>query len=148
DNFQERPFRGVARRTSPTNLGLALLAAQAAYDLGYLTRSALLDRLAHQLDAIARLDRHRGHLYNWYSTETGRPLSPRYVSTVDSGNLAAALVALRQGLRETVEAPWPAPGLEDALGDALAALGEVIARPRADATGESTRLVVAAARAF
>ena len=109
DNFQEQPFRGVARRTSPTNLALALLAAQAAYDFGYLSRSALLDRLAHQLDAMDGLERHAGHLYNWYSTETGAPLHPRYVSTVDSGNLAAALVALREGLRETPDAPWPSP---------------------------------------
>ncbi|MEP0548892.1 MAG: glucoamylase family protein [Rhodothermales bacterium] len=148
DNFQEQPFRGVARRTSPTNLGLALLAAQAAHDFGYLSRSALLDRLAHQLSAIDELERHAGHLYNWYSTETGAPLHPRYVSSVDSGNLAAALVALREGLRETPDAAWPSPGLADALADALAALDEVIARPRADVTGESTRLVVAAARSL
>ena len=148
DNFQEQPFRGVARRTSPTNLALALLSAQAAYDFGYLSRSALLDRLAHQLGAIAGLERHAGHLYNWYSTETGAPLHPRYVSTVDSGNLAAALVALREGLRETPDAPWPSPSLAEGVRDALAALDEVIARPRADVTGESTRLVVAAARSL
>ena len=148
DNYQEQPFRGVARRTSPTNLALALLAAQSAYDLGYLSRSALLERIGHQLGAIDNLERYAGHLYNWYSTETGAPLHPRYVSTVDSGNLAASLVALREGLRETPDAPWPSPSLADGLRDALAALDEVIARPRADATGESTRLVVAASRTF
>ncbi|HYE96911.1 MAG TPA: glucoamylase family protein [Rubricoccaceae bacterium] len=148
DNFQEQPFKGRARRTSPTNIGLALLAAQAAYDLGYLTRTDLADRLDAQLSALARLDRHRGHFFNWYTTETATPLPPRYVSTVDSGNLAACLVALRQALLETRDAPWPAPGLADALRDALRALDETLALPRADLTGESTRPVAEAVEAL
>ncbi|HUT79238.1 MAG TPA: glucoamylase family protein, partial [Polyangia bacterium] len=98
DNYQENPAPVVAHRTSPTNMGLALLANLSAHDFGYLTTAQLIERTAAALATMQDLERHRGHFYNWYDTQTLQPLSPRYVSTVDSGNLAAHLLTLRQGL--------------------------------------------------
>lgn len=103
DNFQETPVSVVARRTSPTNIGLALLANLTAYDFGYITMNQLLERTKDVLESMSRLERYRGHFYNWYSTETLSPLMPRYVSSVDSGNLSAHLLTLRQGLLELTE---------------------------------------------
>ncbi len=103
DNFQEgeggEPGR-IARRTSPTNIGMTLLSTVAAHDLGYLTTERLLHRLDATMQTIEGLERHQGHLLNWYDTATRTPLLPRYISTVDSGNLAGALLALAQALDE------------------------------------------------
>ncbi len=120
DNLQLQPAQGLARRTSPTNIGLALNAVQAAHDLGYLPRTEEVRRLGLMLGAVERLERYRGHLYNWYGTGTGEVMAPRYVSTVDSGNLAGALLALKQGLLEVADAPWPNPGMLQGLADTLA----------------------------
>jgi cyclic beta-1,2-glucan synthetase len=98
DNFQEDPPRGAAHRTSPTNIGLSLLANLAAYDFGYLTVGGLIERVELSLRSVEKLPRYRGHLYNWYDTRTLEPLRPRYVSTVDSGNLAGHLLTLAAGL--------------------------------------------------
>ena len=98
DNYQEHPFAGVAHRTSPTNMGLALLANLAAYDFGYISAGRLVERTAKALDTMAALERHRGHFYNWYDTQSLQPLLPIYISTVDSGNLAGHLLTLRAGL--------------------------------------------------
>ncbi|MCJ7557613.1 MAG: cellobiose phosphorylase, partial [Gammaproteobacteria bacterium] len=100
DHFQEAPLGIVAHRTSPTNIGLALLSALGAYDLGYLEALTLSARLTSSLDTLENLERFRGHFLNWYDTRSLDPLQPRYVSTVDSGNLAACLLALRQGCLE------------------------------------------------
>ena len=100
DNDQRRPPTGVAHRTSPTNVGLGLLSCLAAIDLGFVTRDAGLARIEACLETVETLPKLRGHLYNWYQTETLAPLTPRYVSTVDSGNLCACLIALRAGLTE------------------------------------------------
>ena len=97
DNFQETPDGGLARRTSPTNIGMGLLSTLAAHDLGFIDTSELVERLEAALDTIERLERHEGHLLNWYETHTLAALWPRYVSTVDSGNLVAALMALDVG---------------------------------------------------
>lgn len=105
DHFQEHPGGTVARRTSPTNIGLMLLSALAAWDFGYLRASRLLALLQNAFESLTRLQRHRGHLFNWYDTSSLMPLSPRYVSTVDSGNLAACLLALADGCREVASAP-------------------------------------------
>ena len=86
DNFQEDPGAIVAHRTSPTNIGMMLLSSLAAWDLGYLGTREFASRLENVFDTLGKLDRHRGHLLNWYDTRTLEPLSPRYVSTVDSGN--------------------------------------------------------------
>ncbi|MEG2979327.1 MAG: cyclic beta 1-2 glucan synthetase, partial [Stenotrophomonas sp.] len=98
DNIQEHPSLVVARRTSPTNIGLSLLANLSAWDFGYLQLGAVAERTALTFDTLDQLPRHRGHFLNWYDTETLAPLPPRYVSTVDSGNLAGHLLTLRQGL--------------------------------------------------
>ncbi len=88
----------VAHRTSPTNMGLALLANLAAYDFGYISAGRLVERTANALHTMAALERHRGHFYNWYDTQSLQPLLPIYISTVDSGNLAGHLLTLRAGL--------------------------------------------------
>ncbi len=98
DNYQEYQTAVVAHRTSPTNMGLALLANLSAYDFGYSTAGQFIQRTENALRTMEALDRHRGHFYNWYDTQSLKPLLPRYVSTVDSGNLAAHLLTLRQGL--------------------------------------------------
>ena len=120
DNVQEHPTLVVARRTSPTNIGMALLADLAAVDFGYLPVGGLMARAANTFATLDTLPRYRGHFYNWYDTETLRPLPPHYVSTVDSGNLAGHLLTLRQGLLGLIEAPLlPAhawAGLADTVG--------------------------------
>jgi cyclic beta-1,2-glucan synthetase len=100
DNVQEASELRIAHRTSPTNIGMGLLSTLAAHDLGYLDTGQVTDRIESTLTTVEALERHEGHLLNWYDTESLAPLAPRYVSTVDSGNLAAALMALAAGLRE------------------------------------------------
>ena len=98
DNFQEWPAPKTTHRTSPTNMGLALLANLAAYDFGYISLDSLIERTTNALDTMEKLERYSGHFYNWYDTQTLLPMHPLYVSTVDSGNLAAHMLTLRQGL--------------------------------------------------
>jgi cellobiose phosphorylase len=100
DNVQEAPEERIAHRTSPTNIGMGLLSTLAAHDLGYLRTNQLADRVDGALTTVESLERHEGHLLNWYDTINLAPLSPRYVSTVDSGNLAGSLLALSAGLRQ------------------------------------------------
>ena len=124
DNYQERPLGAVAHRTSPTNMGLALLANLSAYDLGYLTAGQLLERTENALHTMGELERHRGHFYNWYDTLSLKPLSPLYISTVDSGNLAGNLLTLRPGLLALVDDKILSPRLFHGLGDTLENLAE------------------------
>lgn len=98
DNFQEHPDPKIAHRTSPTNMGLSLLSTLTAYDFGYLPAGKLIENITNTLNTIRKLDRYNGHFYNWYDTITLAPLAPRYISTVDSGNLAGHLIVLNQGL--------------------------------------------------
>ena len=100
DNVQDEPPRGAAHRTSPTNIGLSLLASLAAHDFGYITAEVLLARTRDTLASLDRMERHAGHFLNWYDTRTLAPLLPRYVSTVDSGNLVGCLLTLAAGLDE------------------------------------------------
>ena len=100
DNFQEDPRPVVAHRTSPTNMGLYLLSTLAAHDFGYLGTLDTVERLEATLAAMSRLELLRGHFYNWYDTRDLHPLNPKYVSSVDSGNLAGHLLALGNGCRE------------------------------------------------
>jgi len=113
----------VASRTSPTNIGMALLANLSAYDFGYCALTRLLQRTTDTLETMSRMERYRGHLLNWYNTTTLAPLLPRYVSTVDSGNLAGQLRILASGFRELVETPIVPEsvlhGLRDILGIVL-----------------------------
>ena len=112
DNYQETPVAVLARRTSPTNIGLSLLANLTAYDFGYIDVHQLLERTTNTFHTMDRLERYCGHFYNWYSTKTLEPLLPRYVSTVDSGNLAGHLLILRQGLLALSDDPLLRPTIE------------------------------------
>ncbi len=105
DYFQEDPREVVAHRTSPTNMGMLLMSILAAYDLGYVGLRDLVPRLRATFDGMAGLERYRGHFLNWYDTRSLEPLSPRYVSTVDSGNLAACLLTLGQACQDLRQAP-------------------------------------------
>jgi cyclic beta-1,2-glucan synthetase len=100
DNIQEHPVAVLARRTSPTNIGLSLLATLTACDFGYIAPGQLIERTQNTFQAMASLERYQGHFYNWYDTQYLKPSHPIYVSTVDSGNLAAHLLTLRAGLAE------------------------------------------------
>src|SRR5204863_5975001 len=105
DNYQEDPKSELAHRTSPTNIGLSLAANLAAHDFGYVSLARVLDRTELTLATLEKLERYRGHYFNWYDTRSLKPLEPRYVSTVDSGNLFAGLLVLRQGLLEKARVP-------------------------------------------
>ncbi|MCK9221749.1 MAG: glycosyl transferase family 36 [Limnochordia bacterium] len=105
DHIQEEPHFKIAHRTSPTNIGLGIIANLAAWDFGYIGMLEMLDRLEASFASMLRLKRWHGHLYNWYDTETLKPLEPRFVSTVDSGNLAGYLITLVQGLDHAYEVP-------------------------------------------
>ncbi len=108
DHHQEAPTARIAHRTSPTNVAMGLLGSLAAYDLGYMHRDDLAARIGRTFDTLDRMTKYAGHLLNWYDTSTLAPLAPRYVSTVDSGNLAGALLALAAGLREIASKPLDA----------------------------------------
>nr|WP_318505666.1 glucoamylase family protein [Bacillus sp. T3] len=104
DNVQIEPANGVAHRTSPTNIGLYLTCTLAARDFEFIDTPELIIRLERTVKTIERMEKWEGHLYNWYDTRTLKPLNPRYVSTVDSGNLIGCLIAVREGLAEWLEA--------------------------------------------
>jgi cyclic beta-1,2-glucan synthetase len=105
DNYQVSHQDRLAMRTSPTNIGLWMSSALGAHDCGYLTINQLVEKLSRTMASISRLERYEGHLLNWYDIQTLAPLEPRYVSTVDSGNLLGALWAMEQGLEEMVHQP-------------------------------------------
>ena len=100
DNYQEKPFKGVAHRSSPTNIGMGLTSNIVAYDLGYITMIEFVDKVDLILNSIKDLKKVNGHYLNWYNTKTKEPLWPRYVSTVDSGNLLGNLWVLKQAMEE------------------------------------------------
>jgi cyclic beta-1,2-glucan synthetase len=105
DHFQENPRGSVAHYTTPTNIGLFLSSILSAYDLGYIGLLELAVRLRSTFESMDRLEHYRGHLLNWYDSQTLAALPPRYISTVDSGNLAACLIALKQGCLALADAP-------------------------------------------
>ena len=119
DNVQMNGEVAVAARTSPTNIAMALLSDLAACDFGWCSVSRLTGRVSRTFETLGSMERHRGHLFNWYDIHTLEPLPPRYVSTVDSGNLVGCLMVLAGGLEELRDAPvLPArlfAGLEDTL---------------------------------
>jgi cyclic beta-1,2-glucan synthetase len=100
DNVQEAPIHVVAHRTSPTNIGLLLLSTLAARDLGLLDSELMFERISNTINTLEKLEKQNGNLYNWYDTRTLKPLRPRYISTVDSGNLVCSLIALREGCKD------------------------------------------------
>ncbi len=98
DNFQEYPVPVIAHRTSPTNIGFSLLANLSAYDFGYINIKEVTDRTLNTFRTLEIMERYKGHFYNWYDTRTLEPLMPRYISSVDSGNLVGYVMILRSGL--------------------------------------------------
>jgi len=125
DNFQETPAPVVANRTSPTNVGLYLLSVVAAREFGWIGTRDAVDRITATFAALDRLERYRGHFYNWYDTHDLRPLDPKYVSTVDSGNFAGHLLVLAESCRLWAGEPagtvarWR-EGIQDSLNELTA----------------------------
>lgn len=105
DNYQENPYRGEAHRTSPTNMGMALISDLIAYHMSYITLGTLIDRLENTLSSMEKLDKYRGHFYNWYDTTSCKTLWPRYISTVDSGNLLGYLMIIKKELENIKNEP-------------------------------------------
>ncbi|HVJ43470.1 MAG TPA: glucoamylase family protein, partial [Dongiaceae bacterium] len=141
DNFQEDPKAVLAHRTSPTNIGLYLLSVVSARDFGWIGRFDATERVSATLATMGQLERFRGHFFNWYDTRDLRPLDPKYVSTVDSGNLAGHLLVLAHTCREWRERPVIAPSsLLNALQDALALAREALRSLQAAETAEATSL--------
>ena len=105
DNFQEDPEPVVAARTSPTNIGLQLMSIISARDLGFITFESMIDRLEKVFRTLERMRRYRGHFYNWYDLRDLRVMEPSYISTVDSGNFAGHLIAVKQGCLEMMRDP-------------------------------------------
>ncbi|MCX5805829.1 MAG: cyclic beta 1-2 glucan synthetase [Proteobacteria bacterium] len=125
DNYQEHPLEKVAHRTSPTNMGIALLANLSAWDFGYISTGQLIHRTTNAFRTMDVMERFRGHFYNWYDTESLNPLLPMYISTVDSGNLAAYLLTLRAGLNALPDEIIMGSKVFDGLLDTLKILMDV-----------------------
>lgn len=132
DNYQEKPVAQVANRTSPTNIGLSLLANLSACDFGFISTTQLLERTTNTFNTLHKLERYKGHFYNWYDTQTLQPLWPKYISTVDSGNLAGHLLVLRQGLLSISSQEIAGKRLLTGLRDTLMALEECRSKAEPD----------------
>ena len=141
DNFQEYPAPAIASRTSPTNIGMSLLADLAAVDFGYLTAGECLQRIGNTLASMEELERYRGHFYNWYDTRTLQPLHPQYVSSVDSGNLAGCLLTLQAGLAELKHQPVLSLNALQGLQDTLQVLAEQLPASPAPELAKKIRLL-------
>jgi len=119
DNYQEEPVDVLAHRTSPTNIGLSLLANLSALDFGYITTRQFIERTANTLHTMKIMDRHRGHFYNWYDTQSLEPLFPLYISSVDSGNLTGYLLILKSGLFSLCDRKIIGPQIFSGIRDTL-----------------------------
>jgi cyclic beta-1,2-glucan synthetase len=128
DNFQEDPKPVIAHRTSPTNIGLYLLSAICAHDLGWSGAAEVTDRIEQTFQTLGKLEMYRGHFYNWYDTRDLRPLDPKYVSTVDSGNFAGNLIVIANACRELYRTPWDGKCMLDGVEDDLRLLRDAMAR--------------------
>jgi cyclic beta-1,2-glucan synthetase len=126
DNYQDSPHEQTAHRTSPTNIGLLLVASVSAYDFGYVGPRELVLRLQRAFDSISRLQHYQGHLLNWYDTKTLQPLTPKYVSTVDSGNFAGCLLAVKHACAEVSMALVLRTEEWEGLSDAILLLDAVV----------------------
>ncbi|REL37729.1 glycosyltransferase 36 [Rhodohalobacter sp. SW132] len=126
DNYQEKPNTPIAERTSPTNIGLALVSTQVAYNRGYITLSELLERVWFTLNSMEQLERYEGHFYNWYETRLGEVLHPKYISTVDSGNLAAGLISIRESISKTMRSRGVNQNIWDGLTDTVITVQDVL----------------------
>ncbi|MEZ2129934.1 MULTISPECIES: GH36-type glycosyl hydrolase domain-containing protein [unclassified Sinorhizobium] len=127
DNIQETPHLTVAARTSPTNVGVYLLSVVSARQFGWIGFEQTIERLEQTIATVDRMEKFRGHLLNWYHTDTLAPLGPRYVSAVDSGNLAGHLIAVSSACRNWAEAPSAhMQGSLDGVGDTAGILEETL----------------------
>jgi cellobiose phosphorylase len=127
DNVQEEPVEVVACRTSPTNIGMGLVSTLAAFELGFISARRLAEQLQRTLSTAESLERFEGHLLNWYETKNLVPLLPRYVSTVDSGNLAASLLSVASGLKRILAGgPRKTTLLFDSVRDTAGLLEEAV----------------------
>ncbi|HZI52891.1 MAG TPA: glucoamylase family protein, partial [Chitinophagaceae bacterium] len=126
DNYQEHPVDRIAHRTSPTNVGLYLLSNLSACDFGYITNSILVERSSNTLNTLDRMEKYRGHLYNWYDTVSLLPMSPRYISTVDSGNFVGSLLTLRQAILKIPDTKILQENVFEGLLDTIAVLTEKV----------------------
>ncbi|WP_273209163.1 GH36-type glycosyl hydrolase domain-containing protein [Marinobacter subterrani] len=148
DNFQAYPAPAIASRTSPTNIGMALLADLAAVDFGYLTVGECLHRIDNTLATMEKLERYRGHFFNWYDTRTLQPLHPQYVSSVDSGNLVGALLTLKAGLAEMKYQPVPSTCALQGLQDTLQVLADELPAALTPELAENIRVLQDTLRAL
>jgi len=124
DNFQEDPQPKIAHRTSPTNIGLLLLSTISAHDFGYIGTLELTERLRFTFATLEKLEKIRGHYLNWYDTQTLLPLSPRYISTVDSGNLAGHLLTVKEAVKEVANRKLFDTHVMEGLADSLEMMRE------------------------
>ena len=131
DNYQESPVERIAHRTSPTNIGLSLLANLSALDFGYIFPGTMLDRCSNTFQTMEKMEQYEGHLYNWYDTQSLVPLSPKYISTVDSGNMVGHLLVLKQGLMGVVEEDIIPRRFYRAIGDTVNIVKEKASNPAA-----------------
>ncbi len=127
DNVQETPVREIFLRTSPTNIGLWMLATVAASDFGYITIDDLVARNLGTLETVGRLERFEDHLFNWYDLSKLEPLHPRYVSTVDSGNLLASLWTFETSCDELATRPVLNASALRGIADTLGVLRQISA---------------------
>ena len=126
DNFQEDPDNGVATRTSPTNMGMGFTSNLTAYDLGYIGILEVVDRTDKILSSMESLEMYKGHFYNWYDTVSKEPLKPRYISTVDSGNLVGYLWITAEALKEYLSTPIINKNKQQGLKDTLVLANEEV----------------------
>jgi cyclic beta-1,2-glucan synthetase len=139
DNFQEEPKPTTAHRTSPTNLGLYLLSTVVAKDFGWLGMMDTADRVGATLTAMNDLERFRGHFYNWYDTHDLRPLDPKYISSVDSGNLAGHLITVGSACSEMMKRPLVDSNWMQGVADALLLTREALSSLTNDRRAETVR---------
>ncbi|MBQ2973852.1 MAG: hypothetical protein IJE19_05805 [Clostridia bacterium] len=126
DNIQFSPVKATANRTSPTNIGLMLASFLSARDMGFITTAELYMRMNLSLASVEKLEKYEGNLLNWYSTLTLQPLTPRFVSTVDSGNFLCCLTAVKEGLREYIP---ECPALEEIINRIEKIISETSLKP-------------------
>lgn len=112
----------ISPMTSITNIGIYLLSARGACDLGFINEPEFLERVKQTINTVKELDSYKGHYFNWYETKTKRSLAPRYISTVDSGNFAASLVAIKNSVRELLIGPIETGSISDSIDDCFVML--------------------------
>jgi cellobiose phosphorylase len=146
DNFQEDPSSIIAHRTSPTNLGLQLLSNLSAFDFGFIGMHDFIERTESIFEALHKMEKLNGHFYNWYNTQTLEPLNPRYISTVDSGNLAGHLITLKQACIELSKGSFKSGqeriGLKDSFAILEDYLNDLQTQPFLPRSGSLKRMII------